>query len=314
MSRDRAGLRKSGSNEVEIVEFLLGKQSFGVNVTKVREFVPFDMDSVTTLPNAPPSLQGIFVLRGRTIPLIDLNSFLGLPPDESVTQRVAIVTEFNQRTDGFIVDRINKIHRLSWDQFQPLNNFFSEYGTQMLGSISVEGREVFVLDLEHIIGEVSPEAMAAYREEEPTDQELAQRRSQTKVIMAEDSGVIREHLAKKLKSVGYANLTVFSNGVEALAEVQKLSDRAAREKQPLSQYLTGVISDIEMPAMDGLTLCQKIRQEVGQSELPFILFSSLINEHMGHKCRAFGATSWTKKPDMADLIDLMDRHLLPEED
>lgn len=313
MANQRQLRNKTGANEVDIVEFRLGDQAFGINVSRVREFVPLQPELVTALPNTPPAVVGVFILRDRTIPLIDLNRHLQREERDSDRQQVVIVTDFNQRTHGFIVDGINKIHRLTWDKFEPLSDFLGEYDPQMLGSISVDDREVFILDLEHILNEISPDpAEMVALDGREAGQELLARRAGAKLILADDSSMVRAHLAKKLKSLGYIDVKFCKNGREALEAVKQRVGQAREDGAPLADRLTAVVTDFEMPAMDGLTLCQTIKTDLGLKDLPVIMFSSLMNDHMAKKCREAGADAHTVKPGMADLVEIMDAYLPAE--
>jgi two-component system chemotaxis response regulator CheV len=312
MSQERGKRRETGSNEVEIVEFKLGNQSFGINVSKVREFVPHDPEAITTLPQAPPSMVGVFVLRGSTIPLIDLNNFLSRPQEESSGKQVVIVTQFNQRAMGFITDGINKIHRLSWDSFQPMHEYLGGFGPQIIGSVNVDDQEILVLDLEYVVGEVDPGTLTIYDEADEPPPPEGSDRGEVKLVLVDDSSVIRDHLVKKLNKVGYSDISVYANGKEALDAIKAKLNQAQQSGKNWKELMSGVVTDIEMPAMDGLTLCRNIKENLGLKDLPVVMFSSLVNQDVARRCQAAGADAYTKKPGAADLLELMDKFLLPQ--
>lgn len=297
-------LLESGTNEVEIAEFTLAGQRFGVNVAKVREFIPFKSLTVSHPPQMHPSVGGVFFLRGHNIPLVNLDVHLALPRPAEGEWQVVVVTEFNNMTTAFITDEINMIHRVSWDQFKPLNLFFTVESPYVTGSINLDGNEVLVLDLEHVIGEIFPESVINY--DESSDQEAgARNRSEIKIIFAEDSSIIRRKVSDILKSVGYGQVSVFTNGQDALEAVVKLRDQAEQEGKSISQFLNLVLTDIEMPKMDGLTLCRNIKKEM-RLDVPVVMFSSLINEQMANKCRSVGSDGFTAKPETQKLLSLID--------
>ncbi|MCF8069900.1 MAG: chemotaxis protein [Desulfobacterales bacterium] len=303
---DRNGiLLKSGTNEVEIAEFLLGNQSFGVNVAKIKEFVPFEEDGLTCVPNAPKSLMGMFLIRGRAVPLIDLNSHLERN-EQTVSQRpVVLVTEFNNVVNGFTIDSIKRIHRLSWEEIKPLSPVLASYSPRVTGSVHIGEVEIMILDLEHIITDVFPERLEALRragEEVGSDTKMADKRESKRLVVAEDSNVIRKQILSSLISGGYKNIKPFENGFEAFRYINgiKASGRDVKEEVDL------VITDIEMPHMDGLTLCKRIKKTLQLSSLPVVVFSSLINEQMSRKCKSVGADGQITKPEIKELAKLVD--------
>lgn len=303
-------LLESGTNEVEIAELETCNQSFGVNVAKIREFIPYDTLTVTKMPGRHPSVLGVFMLRGRSIPLIDLDLHLGLTRECKFSARqVAVVVEFNNMTTAFVADYINRIHRVSWKEFQALDLYLSAQSSMVVGSINIEGQEVLVLDLEHIIGEIFPASIINYDETKFEHKHSPQERGDVKIIFAEDSAIIRTQVGKILDSVGYTQITAFDNGMSALEGITGLVDQARQEDKDISNYLNLVLTDIEMPRMDGLTLCRNIKQDL-RLDLPVIMFSSLINEQMERKCRSVGADAFANKPETERLIDLIDEATL----
>lgn len=298
-------LLESGTNEVEIAEFRLCGQNFGVNVAKIREFLPMEGVTISKIPGRHPSVCGVFMLRGKTIPLIDLNIHLSCPqpPDES--KPVIVITDFNNLTTAYVADSINRIHRVSWSDFQPLNSFLAADTAMVIGSITLEDREVFILDLEHIVGEIFPTSVINYDPAKFEGTHTTSSRADVKVIFAEDSPLIRKRVGEILKQVGFKNLASFDNGQTALEEVIKRYELVQAEGRDISTELNLIITDIEMPQMDGLTLCRKVKKELGL-QIPVIMFSSLINKQMALKCDAVGAEAYTSKPETEKLIQLSD--------
>ncbi|MCF6179964.1 MAG: chemotaxis protein CheW, partial [Geopsychrobacter sp.] len=164
-NQPREILLESGTNEMEIIEFYLGEQSFGINVQKLKEIIPFDIEQVTAIPDSAESVLGTLLLRGSTIPLVDLKRHLGQRYSKSSAEEVrevVLVCEFNGRTNGFMVDGVNQIHRVSWDQVQPMAQFIDQYRPRFTGSINLDGREILIVDLEHIVAEFDPESALDY--------------------------------------------------------------------------------------------------------------------------------------------------------
>ena len=145
----REMLLESGTNEMEIIEFYLSGQSFGINVQKLKEIIPYNVEQVTKIPDSSDSVLGTLLLRGATIPLIDLKMHLAQRFDKTdgEVREVVLVCEFNGRTNGFMVDGVNQIHRVNWSEVQPMAPFIDQYSPRFTGSINIDGREILIVDL-----------------------------------------------------------------------------------------------------------------------------------------------------------------------
>ncbi len=313
-------LLESGTNEMEIIEFYLGAQPLGINVQKLKEIISYDGDALTVIPGTPTSMMGALLMRGSTIPLIDLKPHLKQRCQEEVDivgQRpVVLVCEFNDRTNGFKVDGVNQIHRIKWSDVQPLAQFIDQFRPRFTGSVNIEGREILILDLEYIIGEFDPDSVLRVEEDVDLDEtgieELkatAQLRNEKIILMAEDSNAIRDNLKKILNGIGYTNLEAFVDGQACYNRVLEIKREAEKTGESIDQHLNLILSDIEMPKLDGLTLCRRTKEDSTLTHIPVVLFSSLINPAMAFKCDSVGANGYASKPEIAKLIKLMDRFL-----
>jgi len=268
--------------------------------------VQFDPSSVSKIPEAPAALLGMMLYRDRTLPLIDLSAALNMQTTTESERQIVIVTEFNNVVSGFRVDGVKRISRLSWDVFIPVGDFIGSSSESIIGSVNLDEKEVLVIDLEHILAEIIP-GMAI---EEATDKVLGmenrQLRGNMRIMFAEDSTTIRNSLVRILRDSGFSKVKAFSNGKDAYDALSAINGKAA-SKGPRPDDLPHVIvSDIEMPKMDGLTFCKKIKGDTGLKEIPFIIFSSLINEQMVLKCKSVGADSYITKPETNKLVSILD--------
>lgn len=308
-------LLESGTNEMEIIEFYLDRQSFGINVQKLKEIIAFDVDRLTRIPDSAESMLGTLLLRGSTIPLIDLKKHLSQRFVEKIVEEVrevVLVCEFNNRTNGFKVDGVNQIHRVNWNDVQPLAHFIDQYQPRFTGSVNIDGREILIVDLEHIIAEIDPEAALDYSTEmqkKSQDEGVGENRRQMRILFAEDSALIRAGIEKVLKEAGYNNLHSFVDGEECYKEILRLKQEAATAGVGIQSRLNLLITDIEMPKMDGLTLCRKVKEDPVLKDVAVVLFSSLINEQMAAKCDSVGADGYATKPEIPKLVGMMDRFL-----
>lgn len=305
-------LLESGTNEMEIIEFYVGAQPLGINVQKLKEIISYDESALTVIPERDPAMMGVLMMRGNTIPLIDLKTHLKQRCLEEGTpgQRpVVLVCEFNNRINGFKVDGVNQIHRIRWSDVNPLADFIEQYRPRFTGSVSIEGREILILDLEYIIGEFDPESILKVSEDDDARLQPIDARRGKKVLMAEDSTAIRGNLEGILRERGFDQLETFVDGDACYRRILELKRRADETGTPIEQHLNLVVSDIEMPKMDGLTLCRKIKEDLGYRQLPVLLFSSLINPPMEVKCDSVGADGYASKPELPKLIRIMDHFL-----
>jgi len=309
-------LLESGTNEVEIIEFSLAGQSFGVNVAKVREIISYNPDSITSVPNTYYSVMGMFLLRDSTLPLIDLKAHMGINNTSSEDERKAVmVCEFNNLVNGFLVDGVNQIHRCSWKEIIPLSSFISAYGPCVTSSITIENLNILLLDLEHVLADIYPSTRLIYSEEDDPERTGAiegrqGEREKVHIILAEDSPIVRQSVRKITSDVGYNHLTIYDNGLDAYNEIIALRHKAGEEGKSVLEYVNALVTDVEMPQMDGLTLCRKVKEDAGLRDLPVIIFSSLVNEKMILKCKSVGADAWSNKLEVADLIHILDKTCL----
>ena len=291
-------LLESGTNEVEILEFYLGEQGFGINIAKIAQIIPYDRSKLTVVPHGNPAFLGTLLWQGQTIPLIDLNVFLRHNRQE-VEHPIVLVTEFNGVRNGFLTDGVNRIHRISWQAISPMGALLDRYTSVCTGSIHIDGNDILLIDFEFIISSINPETSVSFRRME---EESAAGRGDKMVIFVEDSSFIRNTIAGRLDKLGFSQLMVFENGQEACDHIRERVDKA-------SGLPSLVVTDIEMPKMDGLALCRTIKKELQLDAVPVVLFSSLINEQMTFKCREVGADAFLTKPKVDELVGVMDRLL-----
>lgn len=289
-------LLETGTNEFEIVEFNIGDVNYGINVAKVREVIT--RTPVTEMPQAHPYVDGLFTLRGKAIPLVNLPRCLNVQtPDEP---KNIIVTEINNYNIGFLVDSVSRIHRISWKNMEPS----PEVGDQsrVVGIIKMEGKIILLLDFETIIAEINPEINQKLTTFEDATVDVKAKRNNVHVVCAEDSPLLRELLVSTLHESGYRYVRDFNNGADAWKYLSDGIDKNA----PIEDQVRVIISDIEMPQMDGHRLLKLVREDQRYANIPFILFSSLISEEMRRKGEQLGANGQISKPEINQLIGLID--------
>ncbi|HLQ73518.1 MAG TPA: chemotaxis protein [Bacillota bacterium] len=294
-------LLESGTNELEVVMFGIAGEIFGINVLKVREIINYM--PVTSIPNAHPSVEGIIRLRDEVIPVVNLASVLNLEDTETPDQNKFIISELNQIKVAFHVHHVSRIRRLSWEQIEKPSELSSSRDAYAIGIIKLEEGMSILLDFEKIIVEISPESgvnVERLKELGPRE------RSEKNILVAEDSAVLRHLLDDTLNEAGYENITFFENGREAWEHLQAIIDRGEDPKD----HFQLIISDIEMPQMDGHHLTDRIKNNEHMHELPVIIFSSLITDDIFHKGQQVGASAQVSKPEIVNLVKEIDYYIL----
>lgn len=289
-------LLENGTNELEILEFKLGNNSYGINVAKIKELIPYQ--PVTPVPNAHPSIEGIFMPRDTMITAIDLKNCLQL--GGSGDGGLFIITNFNKLDIAFHVDAVLGIHRISWTEIIKPNATISttEDGVAT-GIVKMNGKLIIILDFEKIVTDISPETGLKVSEID----ELGERtRNAVPILIAEDSALLRKLIIDSLHQAGYVNLLHTENGQEAWDLICKY-----KAEGTLAEHIQCVITDIEMPLMDGHRLTKLIKSDDDTKSIPVIIFSSLVNDEMKRKGESLGADAQLSKPEIANLVREVDK-------
>ena len=294
-------LLESGTNEMELLTVLVDNQPFGMNVAKVKSIQQYKPELITRLPEAMPGIAGMFLYRNKTIPLMDLAEILEIELKEDFEREIIVVTEFNNSINGFKVQGVKRIYRLSWKDFSSLDSLL-ESKAYCTGSVHVEDSEILVLDLEHILSEIFPGLIIEDVSNETLKKKDSISRKQLEILFAEDSPTMRRGVILALKKAGFENITDFVNGEQALSHIMQHYENNALD----SLEKVVLISDIEMPRMDGLTLCRSIKHDPDLSAIHVIMFSSLINSQMVAKCEKVNADGYVTKPETNQLIQILD--------
>lgn len=300
-------LLESGTNEVEFIEFFLGEVSYGINVSKVQRVLARSSVNITGVAQAPHGAIGMIHIQGEPIMLMDLKSSLGIPFDPeaiNLDRQLILVTSFNKQTTAYLIDGISKIHRTSWENFEPINQTVTSAGDGgfSTGTVTFDDNIIVILDLERLMLSLFPSNHGGIDHDQALDPR--EERNAIRILYAEDSKMVRGITQEILIGSGYVNVDAFENGEDAFRHLCKRIDEGDHEEQwPYDLVLT----DIEMPKMDGLTLCRRVKNEVCSKNPPkVIVYSSLINKEMSKKCISVGADAQLAKPDVQQIVDLID--------
>ncbi|MCI9298999.1 MAG: chemotaxis protein CheV [Lachnospiraceae bacterium] len=288
-------LLENGTNELEVLEFILDGNSYGINVAKVKEIIPYQ--PVTPVPNAHPSIEGIFMPRETMITAIDLKNCL--QRGECTPSGLFIITNFNKLDIAFHVDNVVGIHRISWrDIIKPNATVSTTEEGVSTGIIKYDNKLIIILDFEKIVSDINPETGLKITDID----ELGEReRRDVPVLIAEDSVLLNKLIVDSLKKAGYHNLIHTKNGQEAYDVIQD-----CKRDGTLKEHVQCLITDIEMPLMDGHRLTKLVKEDPETADIPIVIFSSLVNDEMKRKGEALGANAQLSKPEIGNLVRIID--------
>jgi two-component system chemotaxis response regulator CheV len=299
-------LLESGTNELEIMEFTIAGGSFGINVAKVTEIMQYS--DVKPMPNSHPSVEGVFMPRDVILTVIDLAHYMGLPPTDDKSRDMLIVTSFNKMNAAFHVHAVEGIHRISWSDIEkPDSTIYGGEEGLATGIAKIGQKLITIVDFEKIVTDISPEVGIQLSE----IANLGPReRSAKPVVIAEDSQLLKKMLLEAMLGAGYTNIKAHSNGEEAWSTLQLYRDEIMASGEPLSSRVAAIITDIEMPKMDGHRLLKLIKADRILRDVPVIIFSSLIDEAMREKGESLGASAQLSKPEISNLVSTLDQYIL----
>ena len=292
-------LLENGTNELEVLEFKLDGNAYGINVAKIKEIINYQ--EVTPVPNAHPSIEGIFMPRDTMITAIDLKNCLQRGVSEP--GGLFIITNFNKLDIAFHVDSVVGIHRVSWREIiKPGSTVSTSEDGVSTGIIKFDDRLIIILDFEKIVTDINPETGLKITDIE----ELGERqRIDVPILIAEDSPLLNKLIVDSLHKAGYVNLIHTENGQQAYDVIQE-----CKKEGTLKQHVQCIITDIEMPLMDGHRLTKLVKSDEETKHIPVVIFSSLVNEDMKRKGEALGANAQLSKPEIGNLVRVVDELVL----
>lgn len=292
-------LLENGTNELEVLEFKLDGNAYGINVAKIKEIITYQ--PVTPVPNAHPSVEGIFMPRDTMITAIDLKNCL--QRGTAQPGGLFIITSFNKLDIAFHVDSVVGIHRVSWrDIIKPGSTVSTTEEGVSTGIIKFEDRLIIILDFEKIVTDINPETGLKLTDIE----EMGERhRNDVPILIAEDSPLLNKLIVDSLHKAGYANLIHTENGQQAYDVIQE-----CKKEGTLKEHVQCVITDIGMPLMDGHRLTKLIKSDEETKDIPVVIFSSLVNDEMKRKGASLGANAQLSKPEIGNLVRTVDELVL----
>lgn len=306
-----ARTRLAGTNKLEILLFSLGKdlrtgrtETFGINVFKVREVMR--TPQITAAPDMPSAVKGMVSLRGALVPVVDLAEFIGMQVE--TPREIMIVTEYNGHTQGFLVESVDTILRLDWSKMRVPPEMMTANMGGLVTAVTelADGRLVMLLDVERVLSETAKyEDEMVYSQIQPLD------RQDLTVVYADDSSVARGQIERTLNALGIRGVMAM-NGMQAWEELQKIASYADATGRPVKELVQLVLTDVEMPEMDGYILTKNIKSDSRFAGIPVVMHSSLSsisNQHLG---RSVGVDEYVSKFEAQRLAETLSRLLLQD--
>ncbi len=294
-------LLESGTNELELLEFIVNGYHYGINVAKISELIPYH--APTPVPNSHDCIEGIFMPRDFIISVINLAKCLGFPNSQNPESDMYIITNFNKLHTAFHVDKVLGIHRIFWSDISKPDSTISAAGNaSATGIVRINGELIIILDFEKIVSEINPETGVKMSDIEKLGD---RKRYDMPILIAEDSALLSKMICNCLVKAGYANVIPTDNGQEAWDMLNRFY-----EDGNLDSRVTCLITDIEMPMMDGHRLTKLVKESKEFKHIPVVIFSSLVSPEMRKKGELLGADAQLSKPEIGMLVEEIDKLIL----
>lgn len=292
-------LLESGTNEMGIMEFTIAGHHFGINVAKVKEIITYS--PVTPMQMSHPAIEGVFKPRDELMTVVNLPKYLGLPESKNIEKDIIIIADFNMMRVAFHVNTVIGIMKISWESIsKPDKTIYGGTEGVATGIAEFDKRLVTILDFEKIISDISPESGIKVSDLDNLGERSS--RAHYPILIAEDSMLLTRLITESLIKAGYTNITKTNNGKEAWDYLNEL-----KAHDEVESNVSCIITDIEMPQMDGHRLVKLIRDDIKLRSIPIVIFSSLINEEMKVKGKQLGADEQISKPEISKLVSVIDK-------
>ena len=300
---DTGILLESGTNELELLEFFVGNKCFGINIAKVSEIMRFS--TVTLMPGAPDTVEGIFMPRDILITVVDLHKVLNIPQVEG-DDGMLIICEFNRLHVAFHVTAVSGIVKLSWTNIEkPPSVAQNEHAALCTGVAKLDNGMILILDFEKIVADINKsmglDTTGVGEKSAAGGNKLEKVNFESHIVIAEDSALLNKMIMDSLHTSGFRNVISFTNGKDALDYIESFKNLGDNIREEVAL----LISDIEMPQMDGHHLTKRIKDDKVLQQIPVFLFSSLINDQMRIKGKSVGADEQFSKPQIGILIETL---------
>ena len=294
------------TSSLELMEFTMGKDYFGINVAKVVEIMRYTQ--LTPMTMSHPCIDGVFKTRGHLITVINLPRYMAIPENEDPSYDMFVLTNFDNTNAAFHVHTVEGMHRISWsDVEKPSAIIYGSNDSVITGTTKIGNRIITIIDFEKVLYDINPETGLQISEVE----KMGERdHSHKPVVVVEDSVFLKKMLIESLETAGYLNITSFDNGQEAWEYLIKCRSVSHANASPIEDQVSIVITDIEMPRMDGHHLTKLIKKDDVLSKVPVVVFSSLIDDAQKQNGEKLGVSAHLSKPQIGKLVSTLDEWIL----
>ncbi|MCL1806245.1 MAG: chemotaxis protein [Oscillospiraceae bacterium] len=295
-----------GTSILELLEFTIAGNLFGINVAKVTEIMQYR--PITHMPSSHPCVEGVFKPRDEVITVVDLPRYMGLPANEDAERDMLMLTNFSSMNAAFHVHTVEAMHRIKWsDVEKPDATIYGGNDSLVTGNAKIGQKLVTIIDFERILFDINPETGLQISEISDID---TRERSEKPIVIAEDSVFLQRMLLEALHAAGYSNVRAFNSGQDAWDHLEIMRDDCEGGGIPVETKVAAVITDIEMPRMDGHHLTKLIKTDKTLGKIPVMVFSSLIDDSMRTRGEAIGVDAHLSKPQIGQLVSTLDRLIL----
>jgi len=294
------------TSALQLMEFTMAGDSFGINVAKVTEIMRYT--PITPMTLSHPCIDGVFKPRGKLITVINLPRYMQLPESEDPYQDMFMVTNFDNVNAAFLVHTVESMHQISWNKVErPSSIVYGNNDSVVTGTTKIGDRIITIIDFEKVLYDINPETGLQISEV----QRMGERNQVHKpVLVVEDSVFLKRMLIESLEVAGYSNITSFDNGQDAWDYLQEVKKDCLNNITPVEKKVSIVITDIEMPRMDGHHLTKLIKGDDLLAKIPVIVFSSLIDDAQKQLGEKLGVNAHLSKPQIGELITTLDEWIL----
>ena len=291
---------------LELMEFTIAGNSYGINVAKVTEIMR--RAPVVFMTNAHPCIEGIFKPRGKIITVINLPKYLGLGESDDPDKEMFMLTNFDNVNAAFHVHTVEGMHQIKWNNVdKPSPVIYGDQDSVTTGTTKIGDKTITIIDFEKVLFDMNPETGLQLSEIHVMGE---RERSKKPIVVVEDSVFLKKMLLEALALAGYTNITSFDNGQDAWKYLSTTGNDCLAENIPLEEKVALIITDIEMPRMDGHHLAKLVKSDDALKKLPIIVFSSLIDEAQQIHGQNAGVSAHLSKPQIGKLVSTIDQWIL----
>ena len=305
--RNNTEARLSDETSVlELMEFTIAGNSFGINVAKVTEIMR--RCQITPMIKSHPCVEGVFKPRGKIITVINLPRYMELPECEDSEHDMFMLTNFDNANAAFHVHTVEGMHRIKWSNVERPSSIIYGAGDGVItGTTKIGDKMIKIIDFEKVLFDINPETGIQLSEITVMGN---RDRSEKPIVIVEDSVFLKKMILQALEMAGYTKVTSFDNGQDAWDYLEKTRDECVAINMPIEKSVAIVITDIEMPRMDGHHLTKLVKCDDFLKKLPILVFSSLIDDAQKIQGESLGVDAHLSKPQIGKLIETIDEWIL----